>query len=126
MQPHLRLAFDRQELAVAPEVSRAGRDPLVREHAPDGGVVVDHLEGTEARLTDVQRRDRGLAAALAAAQTRDVAHGPSLLPAFTAGATASGESAAQAAQRGFGGSGTVRQLPVQASIQRSRFGPAGG
>src|SRR5437764_10376912 len=117
-----RWLFGRQGLAVAPAVPWRGGRPLGREVALDGGVVGGQLERTEARVADVQRGDRALGAALAAAETLHVAHGPSLLPLWTG---SSWEPAWHVAQRTFRASGTVRQLPVQASMRRSRFAHAG-
>ena len=74
VQADVRLALDGQQLAVAPQVARPALDDLAREHAPDGVVVVLHLQRTEAGLADVQGGDGRLGAALAAPEPFGVAH----------------------------------------------------
>src|ERR1700674_4720427 len=74
VEPDRRLAVDRQQLAIAPEISRARLDNRARDRGLDFRVVVDHFERAEAGLAHVERLDRIFLAALAALQACDVAH----------------------------------------------------
>src|SRR5208282_6512106 len=78
MEPDRRLAVDRQQLAIAPQVSRARLDNRARDRGLNFRVVVDDLERAEAGLAHVERLDRIFLAALAALQACDVAHPSSL------------------------------------------------
>ena len=50
-----RLAFDRQQFAIAPEVLRPAGDTIAGDQLRDGGVVVSHLERAEALVADPER-----------------------------------------------------------------------
>ena len=52
---HGRLRRDRQKVGVAPHGQRSPLDPLPGQGAPQGFVVVEHLQGAETELADVHR-----------------------------------------------------------------------
>src|SRR5262249_60714917 len=112
--PAPRLAPRREGLRGPPGVRGTRGDRRVREHAADGGVVVDDLERAEADLAHVQRGDRSLTAALAATEALHVAHATTLLL-FASRVRRS----AHVGQRGFWTRGTVRQQPERASMVSS-------
>src|SRR5688572_7588923 len=58
MEPRAGPSFDRQQLAVSPEVLRPPLDRVAGEKRPDGLVVVADLERPEALVADPQRRGR--------------------------------------------------------------------
>ena len=77
---HRRLAFEGQQLVVAPEVSRPRRDRFARQRAPHGGHVVHGLEGTPALAAGGRRLLGPLPPAFLAPEARHVAHLTSPLP----------------------------------------------
>src|SRR5262249_30389876 len=71
VKAHLRGAIDRQELDISPKVLGASRDDVAGKPSGDLGVVVRHLERSEAELTYMQRFFGILLAAFAALQPED-------------------------------------------------------
>src|SRR5512145_493256 len=72
--PDGRLAVEREEVAVAPDAGGAGLDAAARQGPVDRGVVVIHLEGTEAVLAHVERALRNATAALATDEPSNERH----------------------------------------------------
>src|SRR3954467_307122 len=62
VQSNRGLAGDGEQLAIAPERSRARLDDLTGQLLTDAFVVVDNFKRSEARFADVQWRDRILLA----------------------------------------------------------------
>src|SRR5262249_23030997 len=106
-----RLLVDREQLAVAPEIPRSARDRLAGEDASDRVVVVGHLERAEARLADVERRDRRFGPAFPAAEALHVGHRASLLRRSS--------EAEQAGQLGRRARGARRHRPDARSMMSS-------
>jgi hypothetical protein len=52
MQAGPGLSFDRQQLAVPPEVLRAALDEIARDQAANGVVIVGDLEGAQTAVAD--------------------------------------------------------------------------
>ena len=69
-----RVAVGRQQVGVAPDRQRAGRDLLAADRGADGVVVVGDLERAEAPLAGEDRRDVVLASALPTSQSVHVGH----------------------------------------------------
>ena len=76
MKTGARLAGDRQQLAIAPEVLRPLFDLLARE--PHGAVVVYRRQRTEAPIADIQRLSRKGGLAQMTLQSDQNAHTPSV------------------------------------------------
>jgi hypothetical protein len=69
------LAVHRQQLAVAPEVSRPRGDGVAGEGVADALQVVDGKQATPARVASRDRLFRLLSSALATSQADDMPHG---------------------------------------------------
>src|SRR5258708_5593961 len=65
----LRLAFDRQQFAITPQIVRAAFDRRARNRGADFRVIVADFERTEAGFANVERADRVFLAALATLET---------------------------------------------------------
>src|SRR5712664_3650726 len=70
----LRLALDRQQFAIAPQIVRSAFDRRARDRGADFRVVVADFERTEAGFANVERADWVFLAALATPETGDVTH----------------------------------------------------
>src|SRR5579872_7362634 len=72
IEPGARLADDRQQLAIPPQILGPPLDLLPRQ--PHGPIVVDRLERTEAAVADVQRLGRKRRLAQVTLQSDERAH----------------------------------------------------
>src|SRR5215471_7521580 len=74
VRSHFGLAFDGQQFAIAPEVVRACLDLRPRQSGANFRIVVGDLQGTEARLTDVEWGNLVFLSTFFALEIGDVAH----------------------------------------------------
>src|SRR5262245_61763574 len=79
MQADTRLAIDRQEFTVAPEVGFAAGDFFPANRSLNRVVVIMNFQRAEAALTNIERRLRIFPAAFSALETDDKTHDGSFL-----------------------------------------------